>query len=152
MGKIDALLTRAKGQRVYIDANFFIYFLNQESPYFDVVAPIIRACDHGVFTGFTGDAVVAEVMVHPYRLKSPSEIAKGKGLFSRENFLTVVRHDAAMFDLASQLRASSTMRMLDALHYATAVQSGCRFLLTNDRDFKTSGILEVVGITSLLES
>ena len=150
MGKIEALLARMKGQRVYIDANFFIYFLNGASPYFDTVAPIIQACDQGIFTGFTGDAVVAEVMVHPYRLKSPGEIAKGKGLFARKNFLTVLSHDAVIFDLASQLRASSTMRMLDALHYATAVQSGCRFLLTNDRDFRTSGMLEVVGITSLV--
>ena len=115
------------------------------------MAPIIRDCGQGIFTGFTGDAVVSEVMVHPCRLKSPGEIAKGKGLFARENFLTVLSHDAVIFDLASQLRASSTMRMLDALHYATAVQSGCRFLLTNDRDFRTSGMLEVVGITSLVD-
>lgn len=151
MGKIDTLLAKLAGQRVYIDANFFIYFLNQQAPYFDIVVPVIQACDKGQFKGFTGDAVVAEVMVQPYRLNSPSEISKGKGLFSRENFLTVLSHDALTFDLASQIRAGSTMRMLDALHYATAVQSGCRFLLTNDRDFKTSKMLEVIGISSLLD-
>lgn len=150
MGKVDALLARLNGQRVYIDANYLIYFLNQSAPFFDVVAPIFQACDRGDFIGFTGDAVVAEVMVRPYRLKSPSEIAKGKSLFSRKSFLSIVSHDAPTFDLASQLRANTNMRMLDALHYATAVQCSCRFLLTNDRDFKTTGTLEVVGITSLL--
>ena len=151
MGRIDSLLARLKGHRVYIDANFFIYFLNQAPPFFDVVAPIFQACDQGVFKGCTGDAAVAEVMVHPYRLKSPAEISKGKGLFSRANFVSVVAHNAAVFDLASQLRAHSNMRMLDALHYATAMQSGCRFLLTNDRDFKRSAMIDVVGIASLIE-
>ena len=151
MRKIDALMARMKGHRVYVDANFFIYFLNQQPPFFDAVAPIFQACDRGVFKGVTGDAAVAEVMVQPYRLKSPAEIAKGKRLFSRENFISTVSHDAAIFDLASQLRAHSNMRMLDALHYATAMQTGCRFLLTNDRDFKPSSMIDVVGITSLLE-
>ena len=93
---------------------------------------------------------MCEVMVHPYRNKSPSEIARGKSLFSREGFLTVLRHDANIFDLTAQIRAESNMRMLDALHYATALQAGCRFMLTNDHDFKTGTTLEVIQIKSLI--
>ena len=150
-GERHALAARMRGQRVYFDANFLIYFLDKREPYFDIVAPLFMACDRGEFVGFTGDAAVAEVMVHPYRCKSAAEIARGKAFFSRENFITVLRHDAAAFDAAAQLRATSTMRMMDALHYATAVQNGCRFLLTNDGDFATSGAIEVVGLRALLK-
>lgn len=150
MGQVSALLARLNGQRVYIDANFLIYFLDRTEPYFDVVAPIFQACDRGDFTGFTGDAAVCEVMVHPYRNKHAGEIARGKSLFARESFLTVLHHDAGCFDLTAQIRASSNMRMIDALHYATAEQAGCRYLLTNDRDFKRGTTLEVISIQSLL--
>ena len=150
MGTVSALLARLKGQRVYIDANYLIYFLDRTEPDFDMVAPIFQACDRGDFMGFTGDAAVCEVMVHPYRNKSPSEIARGKSLFSREGFLTVLRHDADNFDLTAQIRAGSNMRMIDALHYATALQAGCRYLLTNDHDFKSGTTLEVIPIRSLI--
>ena len=150
MGTVSALLAKLKGQRVYIDANYLIYFLDRTEPYFDVVAPIFQACDQGNFMGFTGDAAVCEVMVYPYRNKSPSEIARGKSLFARQDFLTVLRHDADSFDLAAQIRAGSNMRMIDALHYATALQAGCRYLLTNDHDFKSGTTLEVISIRSLI--
>jgi predicted nucleic acid-binding protein len=89
MGKIEQLLAKLKGQRVYIDANFLIYFLDQNENYIDVVAPIFQSCDRGDYLGFTGDAAVSEVMAHPYRSKSPSEIARGKSLLTREGFLTL---------------------------------------------------------------
>ena len=146
----SALLARMKGQRVYIDANFLIYFFDRRAPYFDVIAPLFVACDCGDFAGFTGDAAVAEVMVHPYRSRSVSEIARGKAFFARKNFITVLAHDAGAFDTAAQLRAGSTMKMMDALHYATAVQSGCRFLLTNDGDFVSAGTMEVIAMKALL--
>ena len=150
MGKVAALLTRMRGQRVYIDANYLIYFFDKRAPQFDIVAPIFVACDAGEFVGFTGDAAVAEVMVHPYRSMSAAEIARGKAFFSRDDFINVLRHDSSVFDTAAQLRATSSMKMLDALHYATALQAGCRFLLTNDGDFKTSKQIEVVSVQSLL--
>jgi predicted nucleic acid-binding protein len=138
-----------RGQRVYIDANFLIYFLDRREPYFDLVAPIFVACDQGELEGFTGDAAVAEVMVHPYKSKSAADIARGKAFFAREGFLTILRHDANAFDLSAQLRASSNLKMIDALHYATAIQAGCRFLLTNDRALMSGGQLEVISISSL---
>ena len=75
------------------------------------------------------------------------------GVAYRGSFLIdragIVRHQVVN-DLPLGRNIDEMLRMLDALHYATAVQSGCRFMLTNDRDFKTGGLLEVVGITSLL--
>ena len=152
MGALESLLARMRGQRVYIDANFLIYFLDRREPYFDLVSPIFTSCDAGDFEGVTGDAAVAEVMVYPYRSKSAAEIARGKAFFARPGFLTILSHDAAAFDACARLRATSSLKMLDALHYATALQAGCRFILTNDHAFAadtTAAQLEVVTIRGL---
>jgi predicted nucleic acid-binding protein len=151
MGTVGQLLERLAGQRVYFDANSLIYFFDKRARYFEVIAPLLIACDSGHFVGYTGDAAVSELMVHPYRTNQPEEIARGKSLFSRDNFLTVLGHDASAFDLAAQLRASSRLRMIDALHYATALNAGCRFLISNDANFKPSNTLEVVRLDSFLQ-
>ena len=86
----------------------------------------------GRMTGCTGDAAVAETMVMPYRHGNLTKIAKFKAFFGLDGFLTVPAYTAQTFDLAAQLAGTQGMRLIDALHYATAIQLGCRFLVTND--------------------
>ena len=44
------------------------------------------------------------------------------------------------------------MRLMDALHYATAIEAGCRFMVTNDGGIKSSDELEVVSVKSLVSA
>ncbi len=53
------------------------------------MAVLIQACDRQQFFGFTGDAAVAEFMVHPYKTHNAAQIARGKAFFNRKNFITV---------------------------------------------------------------
>lgn len=144
----SAALARMAGQRVYFDTNVFIYFLDQGA-LFDVVAPLLAACVEGRMLGCTGDAAVAETMVMPYRHNNTVKIAQFKAFFGLKGFLTVHAHTAQTFDLAAQLAGTQGMRLMDALHYATAIQSGCRFLVSNDTGIKSSGEIEVIHVKAL---
>lgn len=146
MGKVDALLAKIQGQRIYFDANFLIYFFDKTEPYIAVVSQILLACDRNEVFGCTGDAAVAELMVYPYRTRDEIEIARGKAFFMRENFLQVLSHDSAVFDTAARLRAETGMKLIDALHYATALKAGCKFLMTNDTGIRSTDALEVISI------
>ena len=148
MEALSAALARMAGQRVYLDTNVFIYFLDQGA-LFDVVAPLLAACVEGRMLGCTGDAAVAETMVMPYRHTNPVKVAQFKAFFGLEGFLTVHAHTAQTFDLAAQLAGTQGMRLMDALHYATAIQSGCRFLVSNDTGIKSSGEIEVIHVKAL---
>ena len=148
MEALNTALARMAGQRVYFDTNVFIYFLDQ-GPLFDTVAPLLAACVEGRMTGCTGDAAVAETMVMPYRHRNVTQIAKFKSFFELEGFLTIYAHTAQTFDLAAQFAGTQGMRLTDALHYATAIQSGCRFLVTNDGGIKNSDALEIISVKAL---
>jgi predicted nucleic acid-binding protein len=148
MGALGAALASMAGQRVYLDTSVFIYFLDQGA-LFDVVAPLLTACVEGRMLGCTGDAAVAETMVMPYRHKNTAKIAQFKAFFGLQGFLTVHAHTAQTFDLAAQLAGVQGMRLMDALHYATAIQSGCRFLITNDAGIKSSDEIEVLYVKAL---
>jgi predicted nucleic acid-binding protein len=149
MGKIDAALARMVGHRVYLDTNVFIYFLDRNPDFFSVVHPIITAVESGLIIGYTGDAAIAETLVKPYQTGNLALVTSFKEFFSMENFLTIQPHDAATFDLAAQLRAARGLKFIDALHYATAIRTGCKFFITNDGGIQSSDALEVVVVKNL---
>lgn len=150
MGTITALLARMATQRVYLDSNVFIYFLDRNPVYFPLVAPLLEAIDSGDMIGITGDAAVAEVMVRPYQTGDPTLIAGIKSFFGTAGFLSVRSHDAAAFDLAAQLRARHGMKFIDALHVATAINAECRFLITNDGDLRSQVAIEIISLRGLV--
>ena len=151
MGKIDALIARMAGRRVYIDTNIFIFFLQRDERYFSVVAPIIQACSSRRIFGVTGDLVLAEVMVHPYRSRDATVIAQFRSFFGQKNFLSIAAHEARFFDEASMIAGQKRMRLIDAIHYRTAVQAGCQFFLTHDRGIPSSDSMEVIRIGDFFE-
>lgn len=148
MNALREMLLAAQGTRIYIDTNTLVYFFDKNPIYFKAAAEIIQACDRGEFFGYTGDAAVSELMVHPYQTRNPAEIARGKAFFKRPNFITVLPHTTDIFDTASQFRArGKNLKLIDALHYATAISAGCQFFLTNDKDF--SGVAADVTVVNL---
>ena len=142
----QSVLGKLAGQRVYIDTNVFIYFLSHHPSYFAASALVMSACAESRIFGFTGDAAVAQVMAGAYKHPDPTLAAQFKSFFSRNNFLTIAAHDAQTFDAAAQLVAKGGLKFIDALHVATAVQSQCKYFLTNDKGIKSGAHLEVVQL------
>lgn len=146
MDAIARVLARMRGQRVYIDANYFIYFLTRHPIGFPAAAAVLQACDAGEIIGTTGDAVVAELLVKPWRDGDTATIDGIRQLFAREHFVQRLPHDAASFELAAEIRGKQGGKLMDALHYATALRGGCRFLLSNDHSFKSTERMAVLHL------
>lgn len=143
-------LERVKGQRVYIDTNIFIYFLERHEQYFDAVVPFFQAFSDGLSLAYTGDAVVAETLYKPYQIDDSIRISEFKAFFGDEEFITVLPHTKKVFELAAELAPKRGMKLIDALHYATAALAGCKFIFTNDLNFKSSDSLEVIYLSTLV--
>ena len=124
MDKISAALERIRGQRVYIDTNIFIYFLERHESYFDSVLPFFQLFNDGVSLAYTGDAVVAETLYKPYQINDALRVSEFKEFFNNDEFITVLPHTKKVFELAAELAPTRGMKLIDALHYATAVIAG----------------------------
>ena len=140
------MLDSVAGRRVYIDADVFIYFLDQSTARAEDATAILEAAAAGIFTAVTGQAVVAEVMVGPYRQGDPLVIRKVKEFFGSAVWLEVVDHPAQAFDDAALLRATSGMPFIDALHISTASLSRCDLVLTQDARMKPGLGVGVVAL------
>ena len=151
MEKISTLLPRLQGQRVYIDTNIFVYFLERHARYFDAVLPFFQLFDEGLSFACTGDAAVAETLFKPYQVDDVMRISEFKAFFSNEEFISVLPHTTQVFELAAELAPKRGMKLIDALHYATAALAGCSFFLTNDAGFASHGEMEVIYLQDVLE-
>lgn len=149
--KLAAVLGRLAGQQVYIDTNIFIFFLDRHDLYFPAVAPLIQACANQQIFGITGDLVVAEVMVKPYRQADAEQVAHFKRFFARRNFLAVVPHGREVFDGAAKVAGQQKMKLIDAVHFRTAMSMGCRYFLTHDQGITSSDSLHVVQLAELMD-
>ena len=147
MDTVNKSLNELMGQSVYIDANIFIYFLDGQEPFLSMVTPFLEAVLNGEIIGYTGDAVLAEVMVHPYKFGNLATIDRFKAFFAQEDFLSILTHDSKAFDLASQLSGTKGMKLVDSLHMATALQAGCTYMLTHDKGMKSVDGIRIIRLS-----
>lgn len=150
MDKISIALDQLAGKRVYIDTNIFIYLLDGKEPFASVVAPFFDSVLNGEIIAYTGEAVLAETMVQPYKLGNIATIEQFRAFFAQEDFLTVLPHDSKAFDLASRIAGTKGMKLVDSLHMATAVQAGCDFLITHDKGIKPVDGIKIIQLSSFL--
>lgn len=136
------------GRRVYVDANVFIYFLDQSSPQALAATKILEAAAAGDISAVTGQAAIVEVMVGPYRQGNPLVIRTVREFFDSSTWLDKVDHSAKAFDDAALLRATSGMPFVDALHVATASLSRCDVIVTHDARMKPGLGVDVVALSA----
>ena len=58
-------------------------------------------------------------------------------------------HTKKAFELAAELSPQRGIKLIDALHYATAALAGCKFILTNDHGFTSDEAMEIVYLEDL---
>jgi predicted nucleic acid-binding protein len=149
MDKISPTLAQMVGHTVYIDTNIFIYFLDGQEPFLSMVSPFLESVINGEIIGYTGEAVLAEVMVQPYKLGNIATIERFKAFFSQEDFLSILSHDGKAFDLASRIAGTKGMKLVDSLHMATAIQAGCEYLITHDKGIKSVDGIQIIQLSTI---
>lgn len=143
-------LERIRGQRVYVDTNIFSYFLERHARYFDTVMPFFQLFNEGHSMAYTGDAVVAETLYKPYQVSDALRVSEFKAFFAQDEFITVLPHSTKAFELAAELAPKRGLKLIDALHYATAALAGCKYFLTNDQGIASSDLLQVIQLDALM--
>ena len=88
--------------------------------------------------------VFAELLVPAYRKKEMTRVASITGILSNYPNLTICPVTTQISIKAARLRADCNLRTPDAIHLATALAHKADALVTNDRDFSKSTIIEVL--------
>lgn len=126
------LIGETLGRRFYLDANFFIYVLEESEPWAEAARHILINLDRGECEAVTSELSLAECLVKPLEL-GRTEIAETYLEFlQNRRSLVVVPVSREVLIEAAKLRAHVRLKLPDAIHGATALQGGCASFLTND--------------------
>jgi predicted nucleic acid-binding protein len=128
------------GPKVYLDANFFIYALEEMEPWARVARDILGSLDRGDLMAVTSELSVAECLVKPLELGRTEIVEAYLALLKDRRSLSVPPVTRETLVEAARLRARSRIKLPDAIHAATALQKGCSSFLTNDDRLRIEGL------------
>jgi predicted nucleic acid-binding protein len=89
-------------------------------------------------SAFTSELTLAELLVKPIRDGDTRAKEAVNNLIGRNARLVAIPVNRPILVLAAEIRATSSMRLPDAIHLVTARLTSCDFLLTNDQAFKSA--------------
>jgi predicted nucleic acid-binding protein len=136
-------------RRLGLDTSPFIYFIEQNAVYLDVVRELMRLIDAQSLAASCSVITITEVLTRPYQTNDTALANKYRTILSGSQNLSVIEINAAIADHAARLRADYRLRTPDALQLAAAVESGCDAFLCNDRDLRRVSLLRVLLLDEL---
>lgn len=116
---------------IAIDSNIFIYWLERNPEFYEASAEVIKQVYSGDQTASCSTIVLTEIYsgsdkVIEAILKLPN--------------LSVIPTTEAVAELAGKLRHTHNLKVIDAIHAASALHSGASSLITNDIPFSKKTI------------
>ena len=143
-------LNRLRGSRVYFDVNPIIYFIEQNTQFAETVTPVFEMIGEGSILAFTSELSLTEILIKPIRDNLNQVIQAHKELLLDTELFTLISPNQDTFLVAAELGGKSSMRTPDAIHMASAIESKCKYFITNDKGIKSTGGVIVVQIMELV--
>ncbi len=126
-----------------IDSAPIIYVLEDHPELAPAFKPVFAAHDKGLARFAVTTMTIAEVLAGPLCARN-EELTERYRSTLRTWF--VVDLDADLAESAARLRATSKMKLADAVLAASALAIGADALVTHDRDFSALRDLPILGI------
>jgi predicted nucleic acid-binding protein len=139
VGRVSAEL----GQRVYLDANIIIYAVEGFALYLDQIRALLTAVNAGEVVAVTSELTLAEVLVKPLKDQQPALQQAYQTFLTPTPELEVVPISLTVLLEAARLRATTKLKLPDAIHLATALHSQCDAFLTNDDLFRSLSLPQI---------
>lgn len=138
------LADRLAGSEISIDTAPFIYFIERNEAYLDVMKPMFAEIDAGRIRALTSTVTLLEVLVHPFRMNNTSLAEKYREILLYSEGIITYEIINEISETAAKLRAKYSIKAPDALQIATGIFYGTDCFLTNDGDLKRVNDIEIL--------
>lgn len=129
-------LTKITAGNIYFDTNIFIYALEDVEEYkVQINALFLHIQNLGCLI-ITSDLTLAECLVKPLQNKDESSVSRYESSIKNTNDMSVLAVSKTILKAAAQNKADYKNKLPDAIHLATALESGCKAFVTNDTNLK----------------
>ncbi len=138
-----------EGGRAYFDANSVIYFIEADPAFYSKISSLWFALIEQNTAFVTSEVCVAECFYGAFRRQSQVLESGYDRLFFEERTFDIRPVDLETLIGAARLGADLGLRLIDAVHFRTALAARCEIFVTNDRRFRSGHGLRVVQIAEL---
>jgi predicted nucleic acid-binding protein len=148
MGRVNDEL----GKRVYLDTNIIIYAVEGFADVAAQIRALLTAMDNAEIVVMTSELTIAEVLAKPFKDGNEPVQQADKTFLTPTPILQLAPVTRDILETAARVRATTQLKLADAIHLATAEIGGCDSFLTNDELFrrvkaKTIKILSEMNLT-----
>ena len=139
------------GKVVGLDTSPFIYYIERNPLYIDILRTFFQAVNRGECTVVTSIVSLLEVLVIPIRHGNTNLAQQYRDILLDTNGLTTVLFDQSIAEEAARLRAFHNIRTPDSIQMATAMKTQASFFLTNDIRLPSLPNLKILMLDDLLK-
>ncbi len=131
MGRLNDVL----GQRVYLDTNIIIYVVEGKDEFAYILNALLAAISVSDITAITSEITIAETLVKPFKNSQIHFQNAYKNFLTPSLNFDIIPVSRDILESAAQIRATTKLKLPDAIHWATADLHNCDSFLTNDKLF-----------------
>ncbi|HTG34323.1 MAG TPA: PIN domain-containing protein [Thermoanaerobaculia bacterium] len=145
------LLSEIGAGPVALDSSIFIYYIEENPQYLQLVDPIFEAITEGRLEAVTCALTLLETLVVPLRTGNEVLARQYERFLTRSQGLHLVPIDSGLLRAAAHVRAVARLKTPDALQVASALSAECPTFLTNDGRIPSMPGLRVLQLEDYLE-
>lgn len=116
-----------------LDTVAIIYFLERHPHFYQPARTLFQRIETGKISAVFSSLVFAELLVPAFRADEKQRAERIVWVLSNFPNLMVVPIETEISTTAARLRAVHGLRTPDAIHAATALKSGTKGIITNDK-------------------
>ncbi len=129
-------LNKIKNHSIYIDSNIFIYTIEWHEKYYEILEKFYNYIyKNNIFT-YTSELTISECLVKPLKDKNVEAVKNYLKAIQNNDLLELKKVSKNILLESAKIRAELWWKLPDAIHWATALESWCKYFFTNDKKIK----------------
>lgn len=122
-----------KSSPIFLDTNFFIYHIEGKEPCVQSTTPLFQWIEKGSLEAVTSTLTLLEMSVGPYKQRQLHLALSQIALLNQLPTLHIQELTQDIANAGAKLRAEHALKTPDAIQVATALHTGCKLFVTNDK-------------------
>jgi predicted nucleic acid-binding protein len=139
-----------KHRVVGVDTAPLIYFIEDVTPYADLLHPVFDRLERHALAAVTSTITLAEILTKPLADKNFTLVNEIKFTLKTFSTFSMVAIDEKLAEVAALVRARHAIRLPDALQMAAAIQGEATLFITNDKRLKNVNGIEVLVLSEYI--
>lgn len=137
-------------RKLYVDSNVIIYYIEGDEQHQKMADAFFEYAEANGIILMTSEISLGECLYGAYKRERADSIEKFKVIFEELEIFHFVPVEMDIIKHAAKIGGwRNRLKIIDALHFASAIEAGCDALITNDHGIHSTTQMAVIQLSSL---